>query len=208
VIAADLIKGIIVGFLIAAPVGPIGVLCIRRTVSRGQFFGFVSGLGAATADTLFGLAAALGLGAFTTFLVVHRQGFQLAAGVILVVLGLRMLCSTPARSLRDSTVKGHGGAYFSTLGLTLANPMTILSFAGIFAGFGVVTGGSDFAAATLVLGVFIGSASWWLILSALAGWLVSRMQEGGLHRINQIGGAAIFLFGLWNLGKAAYPALR
>jgi threonine/homoserine/homoserine lactone efflux protein len=207
-VTEDFLKGVIVGLLIAAPVGPIAVFCIRLSVAGGRWIGFVSGLGAATADTLFGLIAALGLGTFNRFLLAHRDPIQVIGGVFLAILGIRMLRSRPAppdHQLAPPT--GAGRAYWSTFALTVANPTTVLAFIGIFAGFGVATAAGGFAAAALVAGVFAGSTAWWLLLSTLAGRLGRRLQHGGLHRINQIGGALILALGLWYLARTLDPTL-
>src|SRR5512139_1151568 len=165
------LRGLAIGFSIAAPVGPIGILCIRRTLAEGRASGFLSGLGAATADALYGCVAGFGLTVVSGFLVDRRAWIQLIGGVFLLALGVRTLRSRPAqRAAAASEGRGIAASYLSTLFLTLTNPMTIISFAGIFAALGVAeTGGSLAAAAWLVAGVFLGSAAWWLLLSGGVG---------------------------------------
>src|SRR5512143_860107 len=130
------LRGLIIGFSIAAPVGPIGVLCIRRTLSDGRLYGFVSGLGAATADACYGTIAALGLTIVSTFLVEQANWLRLLGGLYLCYLGLKTFRSRPADRAVEATTREHGllGAYASTLFLTLTNPLTILSFLAVFAG--------------------------------------------------------------------------
>jgi len=187
------------GFGIAAPVGPIGLLCIRRSMRDGRLAGFVSGLGAATADTIFGIIAALGITAITAFLLAHKTSIQVIGGAVLLVIGFRILRSRPI----DVTSEGaHTAnllrAYVSTLVLTLANPITILTFLGIFANFGIQESLSLRANALwLVAGVFVGSAAWWLILSASSSWVSRKLDFSGLRWINVISGTLVILFGLW-----------
>ena len=194
-----ILRGLLIGFSIAAPVGPIGVLCIRRTLADGRLYGLVSGLGAATADATYGLVAGFGLTLVSTFVVDQSVWLRLLGGVFLLYLGLRTFTSHPATA--SSSDRKHDrslfGAYASTLGLTLANPATILSFAVVFAGLGLATGSSDYTSATLlVLGVFFGSASWWLLLSGAVSLLRSRFTYKGLWWVNRVSGIIITAFGV------------
>src|SRR5262245_23551445 len=170
--ASLLLRGLLIGFSIAAPVGPIGVLCIRRTLADGRLAGLVSGLGAATADAFYGCVAAFGLTAVSGFLISQQTWLRLFGGLFLCYLGIRTLLAAPAEKpaiatgRRPSPGRGLLAAYTSTFALTVANPATILSFAAIFAGMGAgITSRSYASAALLVSGVFLGSALWWLLLS-------------------------------------------
>ena len=199
------LRGLAIGFSIAAPVGPIGILCIRRTLAEGRASGFLSGLGAATADALYGCVAGFGLTVVSGFLVDRRAWIQLIGGVFLLALGVRTLRSKPAeRAAQASAGRGLAGSYLSTLLLTLTNPMTIISFAGIFAALGVAeTGGSLAAAAWLVAGVFLGSAAWWLLLSGGVGLMRERLASGALLWVNRASGAVLVVFGaiaVWQSG--------
>lgn len=198
---AFFLRGLVVGFSIAAPVGPIGLLCIRRTLAHGRAVGFVSGLGAATADAAYGAVAGFGLTALSGFLVRWQTPMRLIGGAFLCYLGVRTFLSRPASSAATRKSRaGLAGAYLSTLGLTLTNPATILSFVAIFAGLGL--GGSPGAAgsyggaAVLVAGVFIGSGLWWLILSGIAGSFRGRLTSAGMRWVNRLSGAILFGFGL------------
>lgn len=151
------LQGVVLGFSTAAPVGPIGVLCIRRTLAAGRGVGFVSGLGAATADALYGAIAAFGLTAIADMLVAGQVGLRVAGGGFLCYLGIRTLLAPPAGVSGGDTVRRLVAAYTSTFLLTITNPMTILSFAAIFAGLGVAAAPNYTTAASLVAGVFIGS---------------------------------------------------
>ena len=154
-----LLRGLIIGFSIAAPVGPIGVLCIRRTLAAGRASGLVSGLGAATADAIYGCIAGFGLTFISSILISQQVWLRLIGGVFLCYLGLKTFLARPAQQAALAGGNGLVGAYASTFFLTLTNPMTILSFAAIFAGLGVTSASGNYVSAgVLVLGVFIGSA--------------------------------------------------
>ena len=190
-----LIGGFIIGFSIAAPVGPIGLLCIRRTLANGRAVGFVSGLGAATADGIYGAIAALGLTLVSTALIEQRFWLRLLGGTFLCYLGARTALTRPAARAATDERRAAGarvqlvGAYISTFFLTLSNPMTILSFAAVFAGLGLGTAQRDFvSAALLVLGVFTGSGLWWLTLSTGVGLLRTRVGPGLLVWVNRASG--------------------
>jgi len=190
------LSGLLLGLSIAAPVGPIGVLCIRRTLSDGQLVGFVSGLGAASADAFYGAVAAFGLTAISAFLIGVRLLIHLLGGAFLCYLGIRTYHSAPSDRAARGGGRGLPGAYASTLGLTLTNPATILSFAAIFAGLGLAQGSGYTSAVWLVLGVFCGSASWWLLLSSAVNLLRARIGPRQLRWVNRGSGVILLAFGL------------
>jgi threonine/homoserine/homoserine lactone efflux protein len=194
------LRGIVIGFAIAAPVGPIGVMCVQRTLNRGVQFGFVSGLGAATADACYGMTATLSLTAVLSFLTGARSWLSLVGGIYLCHLGIKAFRTAPANPAANSSTSGRLGAYLSIFFLTLTNPMTILSFAAIFAGLGLGnTNVNYFSASTLVGGVFLGSATWWLILSAITGLFRHRFKPLHLRWVNRISGIIIAGFGAYIL---------
>ena len=194
------VRGTIIGFSIAAPVGPIGILCVQRTLNQGTLYGFVSGLGAATADGCYGLIAAFSLTAALSILSGIRIWFSLIGGLYLVFLGIKAYRTVPERKNNSSNSSGWISAYVSTYFLTLTNPMTILSFAAIFAGFGLGNANeSYFSAGLLVVGVFIGSAIWWLLLSSAAGLLRQKFTTHHLRWVNRISGFIIIGFGTYVL---------
>lgn len=200
---ALIVRGFILGFAIAAPVGPIGLLCIQRTLSQGQLVGLASGLGAATADAFYGAVAAFGLTLISAFLIEQQFWLALVGGLFLCYLGVRTLLSAPAERAAAGEAKSVGAAYASTLLLTITNPMTILAFVAIFAGAGLVTTGGDvLAAAWMVLGVFLGSATWWLLLSGGVSLLRSHISSGVLLWVNRAAGAILVLFGVLAVGRA------
>jgi len=192
-----LLRGLVIGFSIAAPVGPIGLLCIRRTLAEGRASGLVSGLGAATADAIYGCIAAFGLTFISKILFSQQLWLRLIGGAFLCYLGLKTFLSRPAKQAASAQGDGLVGAYGSTFFLTLTNPMTILSFAAIFAGLGVASASGNYlSAGVLVLGVFIGSALWWLILSSGVGLFRAKFSPHGLRWVNRISGVIIAGFGL------------
>ncbi|MBN2386006.1 MAG: LysE family transporter [Anaerolineales bacterium] len=194
------LRGLLIGFSIAAPVGPIGVLCIRRTLTEGRASGLVSGLGAATADAVYGCIAGSGLTLISAFLVNQQTCLRIIGGVFLLFLGLKTLLSSPAKQAAQTRGGGLLGDYASTFFLTLTNPVTILSFAAIFAGLGLAgAGGSYTAAGILVLGVFIGSALWWLMLSGGVSLLREKCNPRDLLWVNRVSGGIITGFGLFSL---------
>jgi threonine/homoserine/homoserine lactone efflux protein len=196
-----LTKGLLLGFSIAAPVGPIGVLCIRRTLAHGRLVGFVSGLGAATADAFYGVIAGFGVAFVSSFLMSQVIWLQLVGGLFLCYLGVRTLLERPAARAANATEHGLFSAYGSTLLLTLSNPTTIISFVAVFAGLGVTAGSGYLTPAMLVLGVFLGSALWWLILSGGVSLVRGRFSVRGMRWVNVASGLIILGFGVVALGS-------
>jgi threonine/homoserine/homoserine lactone efflux protein len=191
------LKGLIIGFSIAAPVGPIGVLCIRRTLAQGHTSGLISGLGAATADAIYGCIAALGLTFISSLLISQQIWLRLIGGAFLCYLGLKIFVSQPTQKAAKTKGSSLVSAYTSTFLLTLMNPMTMLSFAAIFAGLGVTsTNGNYVLAVVLVLGVFIGSVLWWLLLCAGISLFQTTLTPRRLQWVNRISGVMITMFGL------------
>ena len=198
-------KGLILGFSIAAPVGPIGVLCIRRTLHEGRISGLISGLGAATADGFYGLVAGFGLTAISDLLIEQQVWLELIGGFYLCYLGIKTFRTIPAEMSTESENKGLWNSYLSTLFLTLTNPVTILSFVAIFAGLGLVTSGSDggyAAAISLVVGVFLGSGAWWLTLSGLVSLFRDRFNTKALTWVNRLAGIVLAVYGVLALISA------
>ena len=197
-----LLRGLLLGFSIAAPVGPIGLLCIKRTLTRGRAFGLASGLGAATADCIYGALGAFGVSAVIGALTGAQFWLRLIGGLFLLTLGLRALRERPAAreaAARDSS--GLADAFASTLALTLSNPLTILSFAAMFAGMGALSSYAN--AALLVLGVFSGSALWWLGLSSIVGLLRAHLTPAMLRGLNILSGLVLIAFALYSLSGLA-----
>jgi threonine/homoserine/homoserine lactone efflux protein len=198
------LKGLAIGFAVAAPVGPINVLCLRRSIADGRRVGFVSGIGAAAADTTCATVAAVSLTTVLTFLTVHRTLFQLVGGVIVIVLGVHTMRAPAVR--REAGAPVHVGrlreAFVSTYLLTLANPIIIVAFAAVFAGLGLGwQTGQTGAAVELIGGVFLGSSLWWLVLALLAGTFGRHLGDGTLRWINLVAGGVIAGIGVWQLSR-------
>ena len=188
-------RGLILGFVIAAPVGPVGILCVYRTLTKGKIHGLISGLGAATADAIYGAIAALGLTFISSFLIEQRLLLRVIGAVFLCVLGIKTFFSKTAKKPGVVNDQGLVYNYGSTFFLTLMNPMTILAFAAIFAGLGITNSHHGFTG-LLIVGVFIGSGLWWILLTNVAGFFRQKINRDNLIWLNRISGAIITIFGL------------
>jgi threonine/homoserine/homoserine lactone efflux protein len=194
------LRGVIIGFAIAAPIGPINVLCIRRTLAEGRITGIVSGLGAATADAFYGGVAGFGLTLISRILINQNTWLRFVGGIFLLFLGIRTIFAKPVKHIGSAKVDSLIGAYTSTLLLTLTNPMTVFSYGLLFAGFGVTDIRHGLVSACLLVsGVFIGSTIWWIILSSGVEALRSRLDELELKWVNRIAGIFIMASGLFVL---------
>lgn len=205
---AVLLQGMLIGLSIAAPVGPIGVLIIRRTLLQGRLAGFVTGLGAASADACYGLVAGLGLTVVTALLVEQEFWLRLLGGLFIAYLGIGSLLSKPAQSTQHEVRSGLFAAYFTTFLLTLTNPMTILSFSGIMLGLGVYQGGSSLLSLFLFVGgVFLGSALWWFILTFLLRLLPIHGNTRVLKWVNRGSGVVLLCFALFVLKDVLFSII-
>ena len=199
-----LIKGLAVGIAIAAPVGPVALLCIQRALSGGWLAGSASGLGAAAADTLYGSIAAFSLSLIENFLIDHRYQIAIGGGVLLCLLGLRVVLMKPMAIPERPSNSAFGlvGVFLGTFMLTLANPTTVLSFIAIFAAINISAAGGDYAAAgILVAGVFAGSEVWWLCLAIGIGVVRHRVDEPVLLWVRRASAALVIGFGIYTLWR-------
>lgn len=192
------LRGLLIGLSIAAPVGPMGVLCIKRTLAQGRGAGFISGLGIATGDTVYGAIGGLGLTFISGFLVSQTFWLRLLGGLFLGYLGLKTwLAKPPENAVSAAQGKSWFWLYLSTFFLTLTNPTTILSFAAIMAGLGVGSTTHNYSAALLLVGgVFCGSTLWWLILSSGVSFFRAKFSAEMLSITNRISALIIVLFGI------------
>jgi threonine/homoserine/homoserine lactone efflux protein len=205
------LTGIVLGISIAAPVGPIALLCLRRTLAEGRLMGLAAGLGAATADAIGGAVAAFGLPALLGAVEQHEAALRAGGGGFMLMLGAWVLRSPRSPSAADgpppARVAGLAAAYGSTLLLTLANPMTVLSFVGAVATLGGqmadTTGGES---ARFVAGVFTGSALWWLLWCGAASRLRGHLDANALRWVNRLAGGGIAVFGAAQLARLALAA--
>jgi threonine/homoserine/homoserine lactone efflux protein len=191
------LQGLAIGFALAAPVGPIAFLCVRRTMAEGRLSGLVSGGGAATADAIYGFAAAFGVSLLSDFLAAHGQGMRIVGGILLCLVGVRTFLTKPA--MEKKTIRWHGlvGNYFSALLLTLTNPMTFVAFAAVFAtiGAGGLRGILE-TAGTATAGVFLGSLLWWTVLVLGVNAVREKFTLQRLFLMDRIAGALITALGL------------
>ena len=192
-----LIRGFVLGLAVAAAPGPIFFLCLRRTLVRGWLFGLVSGLGVATADGFYAAVAVFGITAITSLLTGERKALALAGGALLIVLGVRIALEKP-KDLATPVANGRhlAWAYLSTLGLTITNPATILSFAALAATLGAGAGGGYLRPALVVFAVLLGSAAWWCLLAGATTGLRARITPRVIRGMGTLSGLAIAGLGL------------
>jgi threonine/homoserine/homoserine lactone efflux protein len=196
-VSSLLLRGFVLGFAIAASPGPIFFLCVRRTLVAGRLTGLFSGLGVATVDAFYAGVATFGMAALTSFFVSSRKPLAIVGGLLLVAVGLRIILERPRdTSPSPPTGRGLAWAYASTVGLTITNPATILSFAALAATLGLGTSGSLLRPAAVTLGVLLGSAAWWCVLVAATTSLRSRLTPRVVRVISTISGAAIVVLGM------------
>ena len=192
------IKGLVIGFSTSAPLGPIGVLCVQRSLNKGRLSGFISGMGAAFADTFYAILAGFGLTFVISFIEKHQLYFEIAGIALLFFIGLKIFYSNPIKQYRSKKPKSNLlEDFISVAFLTLSNPLALFLFLAVFAGLGFVHKEFNFISTFyLVLGVLCGAASWWFILSSLVGIFRNRFKLRSIWWINKIAGAIIILFGL------------
>jgi threonine/homoserine/homoserine lactone efflux protein len=196
-VSSVLLRGFALGLAIAASPGPIFFLCLRRTLVKGWLNGLFSGFGVATADGFYAAVAAFGVGAITAVLIGERRWLALAGGALLVALGARIVLDRP-KTMESASTNGSGlaWAYLSTLGLTITNPATIISFAALVAALGIAIGGGYLRPSGFVLGVFAGSATWWFVLAGLAAGLRTRVTPLVVRGISTFSGLAVTALGV------------
>lgn len=192
------LKGLLVGLAIAAPVGPIGILCIQRSLHDGFKIGLMTGMGAALADGTYGLVAGFGLTSISSLLITYQFWVRLVGGCFLIYLAVKLFFKIPPKRLKRNFDRSPWHAFFTTYALTLANPATILSFVAIFAALGLGTTNIDsIHAIVLVLGITLGSVFWWTFLSSgVALVLHHRLSTSVMQKINRISGVIIFIFAI------------
>ena len=190
------IQGIIIGLTLAAPVGPLALICIQRTVTEGRLHGIFSGIGVATADSFYAAVTFLGLTVISALIIAQQYLFRFLAGVVLILIGIRVFLSIPSAITAKTEHETYLKDYLSMVALAIANPLTLVFFLIILPGYGVVIHGTSFlSAAEFVAGVFFGSTVWWVVLCGSIGSVRSRISAENLGRINRVSGLLISCFG-------------
>jgi threonine/homoserine/homoserine lactone efflux protein len=190
------IQGIIIGLTLAVPVGPISLLCIQRTIADGRLHGIFSGLGVATADSFYAAITVLGLTVISGLIIAQHSLFRFLAGIILILIGIRIFMSAPAGVSAKSEHETYLKDYLSMVAIAIANPLTLVFFLVILPGLGVVIHGfSLLPAMEFVAGVFFGSTLWWIILCGSVGSVRSHISAKNLGLINRVSGLLITCFG-------------
>ncbi len=193
-----LLRGFVLGFAIAASPGPIFFLCVRRTLVQGRLYGLLSGFGVATADGFYAAIATFGVAALTSLFINAHRPLAAIGGTVLLILGFRTLLERPlsANTSQQTSARDLSWAYVSTLGLTITNPATIISFAALAASLGLGTNGSLLKPAVVTVGVLLGSAAWWCILAFGVAILRTRMTPAVVRGISVFSGLAIVGLGI------------
>ena len=185
-------KGFLVGIIISAPIGPVGALCIQRTMSYGRLSGILSGIGAAVGDSIFAVIAVFGLTFISGFLDEKEAWFRIAGGIILLYFGLRVYLSKQQDCSNQDNEVNHFGTFGSALLLTISNPLVILSILAVFAVLGIVNPTSSYpSTALLILGVFSGAVFLWIITCHILSNYRNRMGQKGILLVNRITGLFI-----------------
>jgi len=192
------VKGFVVGLLVAVPVGPVGVVCVHRLLTRGKLHGLVSGFGAATADAVWAAVVVFGLTLVSNFLTKHEMWFHVVGGIFLCVLGVRTFFSKERTGSEHNVGLNHIGNYGSAFLITIMNPVVVLAFAAVFAGLEIVSK-NHVQMGLLIGGVFAGSAAWWVVLSAAAGIFNKQFNASSLNWLHKVAGVIIIGFGLFVL---------
>ena len=193
-----ILKALVLGFSLAAPVGPIGLLVINRTIRKGRLYGFISGMGAAFADGIYGCIAGFGFSVITNFLIQHSNVIKPIGCIMMCLVGLKtFLSKTHFHQIKVKDSKNLIGAFTSVFFLTLSNPITILFFVALFSGLGLHISDNNFSIFLFITGVLLGSATWWLILSGITGSIRHKISEHTIGIINKVSGTALILFAIF-----------
>jgi len=199
------LQGMIIGLILAVPVGPLSLMCIQRSLSEGKLHGIVSGFGVATADSFYALVAFLGLTVISGFILSWQDYFRVIAGLVLLAVGIKIFLSLPQTESPDGIHESYTRDYLSMAAIALANPMTITFLMVTLPGFGFVFGGSTLlSSVAFVGGFFCGSMLWWIVLCGALAALRTRISTGVLHLINRVSGVCITGIGVFMLVSLVY----
>ncbi|NVO10215.1 MAG: LysE family transporter [Bacteroidales bacterium] len=201
-----LLKGIMIGLLVSIPLGPIGVICIQRTINKGRLSGFFSGIGAASADTIFAAIAGFSLTFIINFIEEKQRILEVIGGIIIMLLGIKTFYTNPVNQLKRHKKKKNKliEDFISVLLLTITNPFAIFLFVGMFAALGLAYNGENMVLSLITIGgVFLGGSIWWFTLSSLVNMFRDKFRLKQLLWINKIAGAVIFILGVLALVNVA-----
>jgi threonine/homoserine/homoserine lactone efflux protein len=193
------IRALLLGLLASIPLGPIGVIVIRRTLGKGRMSGFISGLGAASADTFLAIIAGLGLVFVIDYINNHNVLFKIIGGIVVIIIGIQIFLKNPVDQVKERRLKKSSlhTDYLSVLFLTLSNPLAVVYMLGLFAGINPLQGShSVFAHIIVFIGIFLAAASWWFLLSTFVNIYRRKFRLRSLWWLNKITGAIIALFGI------------
>ncbi|MCX7862835.1 MAG: LysE family transporter [Bacteroidales bacterium] len=205
-----LINGFIIGLSASIPLGPVGLICIQKTLNSKLKNGIVSGIGAASADTFFAVVAAFGISAVHNFIETQQMYLRLIGGIILIGLGLKFFLTNPAIQIRKQRNRGNSlyADFVSVFALTLSNPLTVFVFGAVFAGFGIIPNNSTwFEMFELVIGIFIGASVWWILLVSAVNFFRHKFRLRRLWWMNKIMGAIITAFGVFAIVSVLFLKL-
>lgn len=192
-------KGFFVGLMVTIPLGPIGVLCVQRTLNKGRLSGFISGLGAAMADTIFAIIAGFGIKFIISFIKSQQLYFQIFGGIVVIFLGIHIFYTNPVRQLRLQRLNRNklSQDFLSVFLLTITNPMAVLFFIAMFAGINISETDHTFIKMmSLVIGVSAGAASWWFLLSSFVSFWRHRFRLKNIWWMNKVAGVIVFFIGI------------
>ncbi len=198
----NIVWGVLIGVVMAAPLGPVNLICIRRTLAYSKRNGFTVGLGAAVADTIFGAVAAFGLSSVMGMVHQVNNWFEIIGGIILIIVSINLWTKHPHLADTEDTVRDRVKGAIGAFMLTMMNPMTVVGFVALFVALGLQDMGQDpMNAAAITLGIFLGSSLWWFTITRCAGYMRGRLSDDHLLNINRISAAIVALCGIWALGK-------
>ncbi|HPG73317.1 MAG TPA: LysE family transporter [Bacteroidales bacterium] len=205
-------KGVVIGLSASIPLGPIGIVTIQRTLSKGRVSGFISGMGAASADAMYAIIAGFSISIIIDFIVKFQNIIKIAGGILLLVIAWRLFFANPAKELRKQLKqknKGFWGDFLSTFALTASNPIGLFVFMAVFAGFGLIEQDINYLSVLLlIVGVFAGACLWWFTLTLLVSIFRDKFKLRRLLVVNKIAAALVLLFALFIFSTMLFPSIQ
>lgn len=190
-----LLKGVLIGVSVSAPLGPIGVLCIQKTITKGRAAGFISGTGAVFGDTLYAIIAGFGVSFISDFLLANQLLLQVFGGLLLFFFGWKVFHSQPTPANCKKPSDNYLKNFLSVFMLTISNPITVLFFGAVFTGLGIAGSGNEWTTALVIFGVFMGTVLWWYVLSSIVSRFRNKFGRKTVKKINRTSGVLILVLG-------------